>query len=329
MVTNSSNPFGHGVTPDVQKASAPPSPPPEAEETQEDLGLVTVDVPEAGSLSDVAIGAPSNMELVDALDDNARAALTPEKEKSLIEHTKSMSFGFATKAAPMICHDSNCPFISKCPLKKNGISRPFLQDCPVEQAQIASWTKTFSLAAGVQDDLSAAFDHMLIDQIVFQMLLESRAAMQLAMDPEIEREFTTGYNPLGQPFTSREVSKAAEFYEKMVKTKMRLMRELLTTRRSKAEAAAKGYADPSRVAASLMSRAKRVKEAKIAADGSSSITEVEFDGPEPKEATVEIVMTPEVDEQSESEAASFERIEKEKDDYVSKNVSKPPTVFGE
>ena len=117
---------------------------------------------------------------------------------------------------------------------------------------------------------------IIVDQVVYQMLLESRAAMQLAMSPEIEREYVSGYNPMGMPFTTRETSKAAEFYDKLVKTKLRLMRELLATRRSKAEAEAKGYADPSRIASDLMQRAAKLRSAVQRPDGTTEAIEIDM-----------------------------------------------------
>ena len=205
-------------------------------------------------------------------------ALTEVQKGNLARYTESVKFGFAPMAGPMVCRDEQCPYFEKCPLVRNKIDRPFGGDCPVESYQIRQWTDQFSEAAGINpEDPSSAYDRMLVDQIVFQMTLEARAAMQLAMDPKIERRVISGYSPAGQPFYSNESSKAAEFYEKLVKTKLRLMRELLTTRKSKADAASKGYADPSKVAANLMEKAKKIRMASQDSDGNITATEIEMD----------------------------------------------------
>jgi hypothetical protein len=60
------------------------------------------------------------------------------------------------------------------------------------------------------------------------------------------------------------------------------MRELLTTRKSKADAASKGYADPSKVAANLMEKANKIRLAAQHSDGTVIATEIEMNEPRPK-----------------------------------------------
>jgi hypothetical protein len=210
-------------------------------------------------------------------------ALTEVQKNNIAKYEESVKYGFTPMAGPMVCRDDKCPYFDKCPLVRNSIDRPMGEDCPVEAFQIKQWTEQFSAAAAIDpDDPSSAYDRMLVDQIVFQMTLEARAAMQLALDPRIERKAVSGYSPTGQPFYATENSKAAEFYEKLVKTKLRIMRELLTTRKSKADAASKGYADPSKVAAHLMEKAKKIRLASQHSDGSISATEIEMHESSPK-----------------------------------------------
>lgn len=263
MSADSQNPFGPGVI-------LPSNVPKDIKENNKD------------NCEDINISLPViandiNHALVSTLDDTTVAKLTSKQVNNLVDYSKKIKFGFTSKAVAMVCQDEQCPFQKKCPLVREGIPRPHGDSCPMEQSQISAWTETFSKAAAIDpDDPTSAYDMMIVDQIVFQMVLESRVAMQLAMEPEIERTFITGYNPLGQPFYSKETSKAAEFYEKLVKTKMRLMRELLTTRKSKADAEAKGYADPSKVASNLMEKASRIRTALQTSDGTTQVTEVEI-----------------------------------------------------
>jgi len=214
--------------------------------------------------------------------------LTKNQQSNISRYEESVKFGFAAAAGPMICRDEKCVYFDKCPLSRNGIARPFGEDCPVEGYQIKQWTTQFTEAAGIDlKDPASAYDRMLVDQIVFQMTLEARAAMQLALDPRIEKRAISGYSPTGQPFYSLENSKAADFYEKLVKTKLRLMRELLTTRKSKADAASKGYADPSRVAANLMEKANKIRMASQDSEGNITATEIDM-GEEPNTNAPEI-----------------------------------------
>lgn len=228
----------------------------------------------------------NNTPLNEVLSEKLLANLTVKQRNALQKYANNMKFGFTTNATPMICLDDKCPFTRKCPLFLNNIPRPFREECPVEKMQIASWMHTFAEAAGVDPtDPSAAYDMMIVDQIVFQMVLESRSAWQLALDPQIEREYISGFNPLGQPFYNREVAKAAEFYEKLIKTKMRLLKELLATRKAKSEAEAKGYADPSRVAANMMARAKKMRTITQDVAGNTEAMEIELEDPKHDDST--------------------------------------------
>lgn len=255
MATNSDNTFGDGVT-------LPPS----ANNKQE--------ITPANSLPLVPIGEAS---ITDFLPAEVRESLPIETRNQLDAYSNSTKFGFAEQLGPMICQDEQCPFAEKCPLRATGVVRPVGKDCPLEQAQIANWKYSLTSAAIIDpNDPTSAYDLIIVDQIVYQMLLEARAAMQLAMSPEIEREYVSGYNPMGMPFTTRETSKAAEFYDRLVKTKLRLMRELLATRRSKAEAEAKGYADPSKIAADLIQRAAKLRTAVRRPDGTTEAMEIDM-----------------------------------------------------
>lgn len=228
----------------------------------------------ADNLQIVPIGEAS---ITDFLPAEIKDKLPAETRNQLAEYSASTKFGFTGQLGPMVCQDENCPFIEKCPLKQTGVERPFGKSCPLEMSQIANWKHSLTTAATIDpNDPASAYDMIIVDQVVYQMLLEARAAMQLAMSPEIEREYVSGYNPMGMPFTTRGTSKAAEFYDKLVKTKLRLMRELLATRRSKAEAEAKGYADPSKIAADLMRRAAKLRSAVQRPDGTTEAIEIDM-----------------------------------------------------
>ena len=227
-----------------------------------------------GGLHIVPIG---EADITDFLAPEVREQLPVETRNQLSAYSDSTKFGFTGQLGPMICQDEACPFFDKCPLRQAAVPRPFGKDCPLEQAQIANWKHSLASAATIDpNDPASAYDMIIVDQVVYQMLLEARAAMQLAMSPEIEREYVSGYNPMGMPFTTRETSKAAEFYDKLVKTKLRLMRELLATRRSKAEAEAKGYADPSKIASDLMQRAAKLRSAVQRPDGTTEAIEIDM-----------------------------------------------------
>ncbi len=234
----------------------------------------TNEIAAAERLPIVPIGEAS---ITDFLPEEVRSTLPEETRNQLSAYSDSTKFGFTGQLGPMVCQDEGCPFFEKCPLRQMGVERPFGKSCPLEQSQIANWKHSLTTAATIDPtDPASAYDMIIVDQVVYQMLLESRAAMQLAMSPEIEREYVSGYNPMGMPFTTRETSKAAEFYDKLVKTKLRLMRELLATRRSKAEAEAKGYADPSRIASDLMQRAAKLRSAVQRPDGTTEAIEIDM-----------------------------------------------------
>src|SRR3990167_7961033 len=147
-----------------------------------------------------------------------------------------MQFGI-TGIAAMVCKAEQCPFYSRCPLNLNNIPLPVGKSCPVEEGLQQVWLEQFAQASGI--DLSnineSAYDMLLLNDLANYQLLETRAAMELADNPAIHLKEFVGYDAKGNAIHTTEMNKIILFKEKMAKMKMKILRELIATRKSKSE----------------------------------------------------------------------------------------------
>lgn len=151
------------------------------------------------------------------------------------EYMDKMRYGI-TGIAALTCQDDECPYYSKCPLVRAQIQRPTGQDCPVEAGLMEQWLTQFVQASGNELEGLSAYDHLVIQDIAYQQLLEVRAAMELADNPNIQVRTFMGHDPQdGAPMFTYQLNNLVTFREKSNKMKMKLLRELIATAKAKSE----------------------------------------------------------------------------------------------
>jgi hypothetical protein len=203
-----------------------------------------------------------------------------EDQKSLLkEYMEKMRWG-VTGIAALVCKDEECPYYSRCPLVKAGIPRPVGEECPVENALMDQWLEQFLNTSGVDLESLTTYDLLIIQDIAYQQLLETRAAMELADNPQIQVKTFIGMDPKnGQAMYTYSLNNLVTFREKSHKIKMKLLRELIATAKAKSEEE-RGLQDRS----SIMAEKLRRIEEKLGKDAINprDIIEAEFNKNDPE-----------------------------------------------
>lgn len=187
--------------------------------------------------------------------------VSDEQRTELRGYMDKMRWGI-TGVSALTCQDEECPYYSKCPLVRARIPRPVNDDCPVEQALMEQWLEQFINASGVELDALTAYDMLVIQDIAFQQLLEVRAAMEMADNPQIQVASFAGFDAEGNAVSTYTLNNLVTFREKSNKMKMKLMREMMATA-AKKEEADRGRRDRSSETAD---RLKRIEE-RLGKDG--------------------------------------------------------------
>lgn len=154
-------------------------------------------------------------------------------------------------AIPMMCKGDRCPYASVCPLLDGGMD-PTGSRCPLEIGLIMKryeeYKQEFSIDEGNIVDMGLVKD--LVDYDVQLFRAENRIAMQGDFIEDVVVTVTEG----GQEITAPQISKAAEYKEKIMTKKHKVLQLMHSTRSDKAGDKLTLTLDPSSYAAQLMSQ---------------------------------------------------------------------------
>lgn len=220
--------------------------------------------PQAPSVSSEAPPVPARKDLpakpVRSLGHYRGAPMTTEQQQALHRWSRKARQG-PVSHLPMICKGPECPFVHQCPLVKEGVAEPIGEECPVEDHLRELWVADFLEGLGV-DEAHPDFPvvQALVSDLSFDLLIQNRFAWTLANDPDPVRKEVIGINNNGSPIEVQKVNPGLEFLNRLGTKKIKLLREILATPRSKAEAGRMGWKDPGTQAASAQAKAEKLKE---------------------------------------------------------------------
>jgi|DEB19_MinimDraft_3_1074340.scaffolds.fasta_scaffold10062_2 hypothetical protein len=185
--------------------------------------------------------------------------MTTDQVHRITEYARSMKYG-VSGVAPIVCKGPNCPYYQKCPLVVASVELPIGKDCPVETGLQQMWLEQFLKASGIElDDMQQyTYDMLLLNDLSFYQLLETRATMELAMDPAILQKTFAGYDKDGNAVSTQVMNPIINFKEKISKMKMKVMHELIATRRAKSEDARAQTNDKASQIAEMLKRVKEI-----------------------------------------------------------------------
>jgi len=181
----------------------------------------------------VIIDDDQSTQITGRLTEEVRNKITPEQKAYIKEYMTSMRYGVLGVSA-LTCRDQECAYFSKCPLVIAEIPRPVSQDCPIEAGLQQTWLNEFINASGQSTDQLTAFDMMILNDLAYQQMLESRAAMELADNPQIQVKSYMGKDPnTKEPMYTYTLNNLVTFREKSAKMKMKYLNEMIATARAK------------------------------------------------------------------------------------------------
>jgi hypothetical protein len=150
-----------------------------------------------------------------------------------------------TARVPMLCKGPQCPFIGLCELSRSNIPLPLDQECPIELFVIDGWKERFLEGIEVEKQENSVWITQLVEDLAIEVALQTRMLGKLAMEPDPIQKSAIGINFKGDPIEMKQLHPGMDLLLRVHDRKLRKLRELLGTPRSKAEAGRLGFNDPS------------------------------------------------------------------------------------
>ncbi|MEX3713536.1 hypothetical protein ABFV99_14125 [Cytobacillus horneckiae] len=154
-------------------------------------------------------------------------------------------------AIPMMCKGDLCPYAEVCPLLEGGMD-PSGSRCPLEIGLIMKRYDEYKDEFGI--DESNVVDMGLVKDLVDYDVQLFRAENKIAMQGDFIEDVVVSVTENGQEITAPQISKAAEYKEKISNKKYKALQLMHSTRSDKAGDKLTLTLDPSSYAAQLMSQ---------------------------------------------------------------------------
>lgn len=194
--------------------------------------------------------------MANSLPSDTRKDLTVDQKLELSNYIDKMRFGISG-IAPIICKAEKCPYYLKCPLVRANIPLPVDKDCPVEESLQKMWLDEFIKTSGINVDVDlSAYDLLLLNDLANLQLLEARATIELANDPKIQLKTLAAFDQDGEPVFTYTLNNLIHFKEKISKMKLKILREMIGTRKVQNEEDARKSNDRSVIMADKLKRLK-------------------------------------------------------------------------
>lgn len=258
----------------------------------------------AGSIEVDAVVEPARQGRIESLQvgdirsmsNKLTVALDPLQQASLDRWSQRARFGAGAQMT-MKCAGQDCPFIEQCPLwnprpdmqgnKPAPIPLPVGLPCPVEEHLQDLWLQDFMVTFQIrEDDPDIGMLRMLVGGLLTLLMQENRLAWTAASNPKVLSEDCIGFTKDGDPLMIQKLSPVLDQMTKLAPAKVRILRELLATPRSKVEAKQKGWNDPSIRAAEAQVRAKKLRDLREIQKGNPTFNVSLGQGDVPKDLKV-------------------------------------------
>ncbi|UOE58100.1 hypothetical protein [Cytobacillus oceanisediminis] len=154
-------------------------------------------------------------------------------------------------AIPLMCKGDECPYASVCPLLEQGMD-PTGTRCPLEIGLILKQYEVYKSEFGLDED--NIVDMGLVKDLVDYDVQLFRADNKIAMQGDFIEEVTVTVTENGDEIKAPQISKAAEYKEKIQNKKHKVLQLMHSTRSDKAGDKLTLTLDPSSYAAQLMSQ---------------------------------------------------------------------------
>ena len=154
-------------------------------------------------------------------------------------------------AIPMVCRGERCPYAEVCPLVSGGMD-PSGSRCPLEIGLIMKRYDEYVNEFDINED--DVVDMGLVKDLVDYDVQLFRAENRIAMQGDFIEDVVVSVQDNGREITAPQISKAAEYKEKIATKKHKVLQLMHSTRSDKAGDRLTLTLDPSSYAAQLMSQ---------------------------------------------------------------------------
>lgn len=168
-----------------------------------------------------------------------------DRVNQLISDSRIKSTRFAS--IPMICRGSSCVASKTCPLYKESL-HPLGEICPIEAKIVAKMV--YDIADELDVDPNSTIEMGMVRDLVDQEIQQLRKQNLLSQEDVIQ-ENVVGVDENGEPIMKKELHLAVDWEDKIHKRKSALLKQLLATRESRANAGAKMLDQASNMAVML------------------------------------------------------------------------------
>lgn len=154
-------------------------------------------------------------------------------------------------AIPMMCKGKECPYASVCPILDGGYE-PKGERCPLEIGIVLKKYEEYVKYFDVDED--EVVDMGLIKDLVDYDVQLFRAENRIAMEGDFIEEIVVTVTDNGTEITNPQLSKAAEYKERIMNKKHKVLELMNSTRKDKAGDKLTVALDPSNYASQLMAQ---------------------------------------------------------------------------
>lgn len=154
-------------------------------------------------------------------------------------------------AIPMVCRGEKCPYAEVCPLVSGGMD-PSGSRCPLEIGLIMKRFEEYKTEFNIDEE--DVVDMGLVKDLVDYDVQLFRAENRIAMQGDFIEDVVVSVQDNGREITAPQISKAAEYKEKIATKKHKVLQLMHSTRSDKAGDKLTLTLDPSSYAAQLMSQ---------------------------------------------------------------------------
>lgn len=163
---------------------------------------------------------------------------------------------------PIICRGDKCPYYETCTMPALGIDIETIvgQRCPIEITKIMNkfnaYVEDFDISLEDADLVTIGLIKELID---YEIQID-RADSVMARQGDFLEEVVVGVDANGRPIKNKEIAKLIDYKERATKKRHDILQLLNSTPKDKAGQKINVTMDPSTYAATLMARAKELRE---------------------------------------------------------------------
>lgn len=150
---------------------------------------------------------------------------------------------------PMICKGEECIYAKLFPELHEGLSEAG-ERCPVEVAFIVSKYEAYSTELEIEEE--DAVDMSILRDLIDYDVQIMRAENKMAVEGDFVKDVVVGVNDGGVPITQEQISKAAEYKDKIQVKRNKSLELLNSTRKDKAGTKLNLVMDPSSYAKSIL-----------------------------------------------------------------------------